>query len=106
MSRGPGRLQREILVLLLDVPHLSIGELCSVIYRGAPITKSNFETVRMALKRLQAKKLIDQDGTNHGGEGCWTFTGKAVDQDGYQRLRKLRRTTAPRGETTIGHLTL
>jgi len=69
MSRGLGRVERDILTLLERNTHLSAPVLSALIYQE-PATVSQYSAVRRALARLQKRGLVVKLGSLFHGERC------------------------------------
>ena len=71
MSRGPGRIQRELIGLMREFPHMTIDDAVGCIYHTRDASRSLKETVRRAFRGLVAKKIAERCGYNSFGLQCW-----------------------------------
>jgi predicted transcriptional regulator len=91
MSRGHGRIQRAIIVDLMEFPHLTVDDLGLVIYRVETLTDRHRDTIRRALKKLEAEGLVKRSSAvDHLGWLTWKFVGTRADHTD-ERLTKLRK---------------
>ena len=62
MSRGYGKIQRELLALLSDSP-MTLTDAACAIFRSRQPSRSQYETVRRAFSKLQGHELFARRGT-------------------------------------------
>lgn len=99
MSRGHGRIQEAIIENLIEFSRLTADDLCPLIYKGVPKTKAHRVTIRRALNKLAAEKIVEPVAFSDYGRRSWAFIGKRAERsyDEEQRLaRKLRQAARPR----------
>lgn len=101
MSRGHGRIQEAIIEHLMEYSFLTADDLCPLIYKGIPRTKAHGVTIRRALNKLAAEKIIKlkPNAFSTHGRQCWMFIGTRADRtDEQERLlaRKLGQAARPR----------
>lgn len=62
MSRGYGRIQRELLTLVSESPMTLTGAACAI-FRNQTPSRSQYEAVRRAFSKLQEHEVFARRGT-------------------------------------------
>jgi DNA-binding PadR family transcriptional regulator len=81
MSRGHGRVERQILEYLSRQSNASARNLAeSFLRRGEPLTVARHETVRHALRTLEKEGLVLRTLAPRGAAKLWSLTSEAAPE--------------------------